>query len=468
MRGFCMVGWGGMPRRVVFPFSGFVSVVGALLFAILAMAPVEDVRAQVVPGGGNANIAQLIGKTVLAKIGEVEGSGVLDSVIAATDNAVSAEALQMAGAAGLGWLGLVPAAAAAIGGMLVPTSLGDDSLTAWQLNHDGTISVSTVTPGGGNYPALNDAVAHVWCGGGQGGNGLICGSSVDAAMEANVQYWGAYDLSSCNSASWCFYLHNQFDSEGINISVSDMGALFQGKNVSCASGMSDGNGVCMAYAPVVAPPAAGVSVATAISDIPSSDDALPLNPQIVADLVDGLWQQAASQPGYQGAPYPADNPVTASDVTAVDSPTASDWPTVGTAAAPVSAPSGGGNPYAVPVTTGAPSGGTGPSGGASGTSPSNSPGLCALFPDISACQPLGTPPDAPTLPSSSATVTLSPVSVGGPSNPVCPSPLSVDVFGQTLTFSYDPMCRFASALKPLVLALCGLGAALIVVFGLKS
>ena len=466
MRGFCMVGWGGMPRRVVFPFSGFVSVVAALLFAILAMAPVEDVRAQVVPGGGNDVIAQLISKVTGAKLAELGFSVEEQSAISATYAAINALTAAKVGSAVLPWLGVAAQFAVAAGLMLTPTQLGDDSLTAWQLNHDGTISVSTVTPGSGNYPALTSAVAHVWCGGGQGGNGLICGSSVEAAMEANVQYWGAYDLSSCNSASWCFYLHNQFDSQGLNISVSDMGALFQGKNVSCASGMSDGNGVCMAYAPVVAPPAAGVSVATAISGIPSSDDALPLNPLIVADLVDGLWEQAAAQPGYQGVPYPADNPVTADDVSTVDSPTSSDWPSVGTAAAPVSAPTGGGNPYAIPVGVGAPTGGTAPSGGASGTSPSNSPGLCAQFPDIIACQTPGSA-TAPDLPSSSGSVSVSPVTVGA-SDGVCPSPVSVSVLGADFSLSYQAECDFMSRVRPFVLAMCGIIAALVFGAGLKS
>jgi hypothetical protein len=42
------------------------------------------------------------------------------------------------------------------------------------------------------------------------------------------------------------------------------------------------------------------------------------------------------------------------------------------------------------------------------------------------------------------------------------------VFGTPLVFDYSAACLFASRVQPLVLALCALGAALIVVMGLKS
>jgi hypothetical protein len=65
-------------------------------------------------------------------------------------------------------------------------------------------------------------------------------------------------------------------------------------------------------------------------------------------------------------------------------------------------------------------------------------------------------------------VSLSLVPVGGPSNPVCPLPASVNVLGYTLTFSYQPQCDFMVRVKPFLLAMCGVIAAGIFIAGLKS
>jgi len=59
---------------------------------------------------------------------------------------------------------------------------------------------------------------------------------------------------------------------------------------------------------------------------------------------------------------------------------------------------------------------------------------------------------------------MSPVSVG-PSDGVCPVPIAVNVFGSTFSIDYSPLCSFVTMLRPLVLAMCALGAALIVVLG---
>lgn len=44
----------------------------------------------------------------------------------------------------------------------------------------------------------------------------------------------------------------------------------------------------------------------------------------------------------------------------------------------------------------------------------------------------------------------------------CPSPEIVSVFGQPLSLSFEPMCSFVSMLRPLLLALTGLGATFII------
>ena len=58
----------------------------------------------------------------------------------------------------------------------------------------------------------------------------------------------------------------------------------------------------------------GVSVQTAVDAIPDEDLNKPLNPALLAALTNQLWQQAASQPGYDGLPYPQNDPITAPEV----------------------------------------------------------------------------------------------------------------------------------------------------------
>lgn len=85
--------------------------------------------------------------------------------------------------------------------------------------------------------------------------------------------------------------------------------------------------------------------------------------------------------------------------------------------------------------------------------------LCALHPEILACQGLGTPPTAETLQN---TDRGSPVTIDtgfGPSTASCPSPAAINVMGRSVEMSYQPYCDFASGIRPVVLALAFLAAA---------
>ncbi|PRG06838.1 hypothetical protein C6Q17_24050 [Burkholderia contaminans] len=56
----------------------------------------------------------------------------------------------------------------------------------------------------------------------------------------------------------------------------------------------------------------------------------------------------------------------------------------------------------------------------------------------------------------------------GPSDGACPSPQVVTVLGTQLSFAFDPLCSMVQKLRPLVLALCALAAALIVAMGVSG
>jgi hypothetical protein len=105
---------------------------------------------------------------------------------------------------------------------------------------------------------------------------------------------------------------------------------------------------------------------TAVSKIPSDDLAKPVNPMLIAGMINKAMQNAAAQPGYSGVPYDAANPVTESDVIAWKNQNPTSYPTVSDLTAPQ--PSGstgpGGSPWTLPnsptpVTTFDPSTGVG-------------------------------------------------------------------------------------------------------------
>ena len=86
--------------------------------------------------------------------------------------------------------------------------------------------------------------------------------------------------------------------------------------------------------------------------------------------------------------------------------------------------------------------------------------LCELFPDILACAKLGNAPEAKEVPNADKPLTLTKDSGWGPENGSCPQPRSVNLTFGTVYFPWDLYCQFAEGIKPLVVGLAYLGAAL--------
>lgn len=86
--------------------------------------------------------------------------------------------------------------------------------------------------------------------------------------------------------------------------------------------------------------------------------------------------------------------------------------------------------------------------------PSETPGLCDLYPDILACQKLDTP-DTPELETKQKTISITPDSGFGTAGGYCPVPRRFSK-GE---FSFQIYCDFASGIKPVVLAVAWLVAA---------
>lgn len=88
------------------------------------------------------------------------------------------------------------------------------------------------------------------------------------------------------------------------------------------------------------------------------------------------------------------------------------------------------------------------------------PLLCDVFPNISACQPLGDAPKAENLQDKQINVSITPDGGFGPDNAACPADR---VFGKGWTFSFSQVCTFASGVRPVVIAFAWLAAGLMVV-----
>lgn len=91
---------------------------------------------------------------------------------------------------------------------------------------------------------------------------------------------------------------------------------------------------------------------------------------------------------------------------------------------------------------------------------------CDKFPTSIGCMEAGTVADTTIGSETRSIAAISPVSVGGAGS--CPVPLTASFMGQTISFSYDMPCQFATSLKPLILAIAWLSAGLIFIGGVRQ
>jgi hypothetical protein len=105
-----------------------------------------------------------------------------------------------------------------------------------------------------------------------------------------------------------------------------------------------------------------------VPQLSATEVAKPADASTIATLANNLWQQAASQPGYQGLPYSPTDPVTTEDASAVQQTDPASWPRNSDLVSPV-APAAGQpvvvNPAYDPVTN--PNPGTDPNTSPTGT-----------------------------------------------------------------------------------------------------
>ena len=220
--------------------------------------------------------------------------------------------------------------ALAIGiGVVVPyaVSLAIDGIVNWLFRSDGTIDESSEAPPvqsttsmaqGGPYWAATVGFPKSYTAYSGDGEALARQSHADDRRRMGMSVDNNYTCrKSGDGGSW-------FCGQGT-------AAYYKtGAPGTCTSGgmLAQGNCTGFDYLPAPVKPESRVPISTAASHIPDSDLKKKLNPVIVAALANQAWQHAASQPGYDGLPYPQSNPITAEEATSWAQAHPEYWPSV--------------------------------------------------------------------------------------------------------------------------------------------
>lgn len=88
--------------------------------------------------------------------------------------------------------------------------------------------------------------------------------------------------------------------------------------------------------------------------------------------------------------------------------------------------------------------------------------FCEENPDVLACQKLGEPGEGEAIGEKTIDLGFSPVDVPGSTGGSCPAPVTISIGGRSASLSWDWLCQYANGIKPAVLAVAWLSAALIV------
>lgn len=103
----------------------------------------------------------------------------------------------------------------------------------------------------------------------------------------------------------------------------------------------------------------------------------------------------------------------------------------------------------------------GPGQGNPADKPKTDAGLCEQYPDIVACAKMDeVEPEEVT--NEDKPLTIIPESGWGNENAACPAPVTKQVAGLSLEMSWQPFCDFATGIRPVVIAMAWLSAALLV------
>lgn len=292
-----------------------------LKFFILLAMPV-CVCAQALPKPQPENVNRAI-SGAMGHVMEKRGFAANDPRVANTIARMTPALQGIAGSAAVITVGTVTApgwisGAVAIGigvALTYAVSVAVDALVNWLFNPDGTIdqtgNEADKDPSAGIAPGVpawrsklwvtRSTTETIW-----GGDGFA------VAREAEASYRAVNGLTP-NTPSCTLAAGGQ--SAICGNSIASLNA--EGPPGACPKGTYWVAGNCSPYgflAPAGVPTVIGQTPQQAVNALPSTELGKELNPKIIAALADRAWQTAASQPGYDGVPYPFSKPVTEADV----------------------------------------------------------------------------------------------------------------------------------------------------------
>jgi hypothetical protein len=223
-------------------------------------------------------------------------------------------------------------------------SLALDAAVSWFFNEDGTVTNpdATSAPPGANTGGIPP---YAYWSGNTYDNKTVQGGDILAVAWSIIAYGECGSFSCTPGLVWEW----NFNAGHCSDSSCSVGGAFRrpvddgARWPRSANLIGSNTQIGGSYAPAPLPGAAPApkTPELAADDLTPEQKVAPVNPQIIADTVNQAWQQAASQPGYQGLPYSYTNPVTASDVEAWRASNPSSYPTVGDAVSPAINPSTG-------------------------------------------------------------------------------------------------------------------------------
>lgn len=195
-----------------------------------------------------------------------------------------------------------------------------------------------------------------------------------------------------------------------------------------------------------------VSVTDAVNALTPEQLSKSADPEVVSRVAQAAWEKAAAQPGYQGVPIDAADPITPGDVQAYREANPATWPTVRDVVQPQPLPDGTPaqeGPFSLPAPTAPPA----PPEGGSGTGTGTPFDFSIINPNESVTR-------------TEVNASYSPVSFTQTAG--CPAAVSYDIWGETHSISFGPVCDWLSSVcAPLTIGIATIAAAFIFARGFK-
>lgn len=295
----------------------------------------------------------------------------------------------------------------------------------------------------------------------------------NSVLQRVIDYWAVPNLSTSPlSDQTCYYQYPNADGTTSSFSPSNVGLLY--RTHPCPIGWVQVAGTC-SQSPTVPMTLPEFEEIVTPLDMPLNiPEKLPFGLPVEDPFFNpNPAPNGTPEPIYSptGLPYPTPGPRPSPDPTPFTEP--------GVKVTPAPKPAPEPDPFRKdevpvekPMPSSTPTSPTSSTGNTSGTQPpEKDPGLCALFPDILACEKLGDAPDSPELQDKQIDVSITPTGGFGSNNASCPPDkmIHLSLLGKTVPITYSYICSMATGVRPIVIALAWLSAAFIVIgMGRKS